>query len=161
MKINLVASFITCCSCILIQSFPAAAAAANLRGGPGPKELIEHESPLTDANQISEERILINKNKLRAKRQEKTRQKRVANKKEAARKQDQTRQKKVANKKEAARKQEHTRQKKVANKKEAARKQEQTRQKKARKRKEAARKREQDRKKRAGMQKRKKKGIFK
>ena len=117
MKINLVASFfITCCSCILIQSYPAAAAAGNLRGGPaGPKELIEHESPLTDANQISEERILKNKKKLRAKRQEKTRQKRVANKKQAARKQDQTRQKKVANKKEVARKQEHTRQKKGAN----------------------------------------------
>ena len=158
MKINLVASFITCCSC-LIQSFPAAAA-ANLRGGP--KELIlEHESPPTDANQISEARILKNKKKLRAKRQEKTRQKRVANKKAAARKQDQTRQKKVANKKEAARKQDQTRQKKVANKKEAARKQEHTRQKKVANKKEAARKREQDRKKRAGMQKQKKKGIFK
>ena len=82
MKFNLVASFITCCSC-LIQSFPAAAA-ANLRGAP--KELIEHESPLTDANQISEGRMLKNKNKLRAKRQENARQKRVANKKQAARK---------------------------------------------------------------------------
>jgi hypothetical protein len=51
-----------------MQSFPAAAA-ANLRGGP--KELIEHESPLTDVNQISEGRMLKNKNKLRAKRQEK------------------------------------------------------------------------------------------
>ena len=139
MKINVATAFMTCCSCILIQSYPASA--ANLRGGP--TESFEQEYYTDAHHEISELRILNNNKKFRSKMKEKTRQKRVAIKKQAARKREQDRQKKVGKQKQAAKFEEKARQKRVANKKQAARK------------------REQDRQKRAGNRKQKKKKLFK